>query len=53
MHKFVSTNYLQLVQLAIVVSRSFQLLNFYVSNSVTRFGDLLDFGPLFKAFGKN
>ena len=25
----------------------------YLSNSVTRYGDLLDFGQVFKAFGNN
>ena len=28
-------------------------LSTYLSNSVTRYGDLLDFGQVFKAFGNN
>ena len=36
-----------------VFSSLFLFINFLTPGSVTRFGDILDFGQLFKAFGNN
>ena len=37
----------------IVFMTGFEPWTFGVATNVTRLGDLLEFGPLFKAFGKN
>ena len=45
----------QKLMIGLTVSQQKNLLfsELLISNSVTRFGDLLDFGQLFKAFGSN